>query len=796
MRGLSIAVHLSLGLLQLCPVFVLSFSNFRWISYNIRSTNANREYTTARKLTRSERELQEIQYKQYDGEKIDKYYRKRPWVVWERLVDIASPVLGWWMLQKFDNITASYRTEEDNRQRLLDRAEDLRDAIVQGKSVTFIKSGQALALRPDIVKSPEYVAQLTTLQDEVGTFDNNQAMEIIRTELGSPAQELFHFDPPVPIASASIGQVYRATLRSTNTSVAVKVQRPDAIEKVGIDMFILRRIAAFIKKRRKLNTNLVGVVDEFGNQLFQELNYVQEGQNCVRFKELYGQIPDIYVPGVYFEHTSRRVLTMEFVEGVKGPWEEGGERMLTVGLQCSVLQLLGTGFFHSDPHRGNLLRTPDNKLAYLDFGMMAEVPSSKRYAMIGTVLGLVNKDISMVINGMNELEFFPPDTDTEIVVSSLSAALANSTDTGSSSSLNFTKLNTNLNRISDKLPFRLPPYYSLIIRSLTILEGLALYVDPSFRLVKGAYPFVARQILAEPSAEMNQLLKDVLLTKENQINWKQLEQFFSISSKAEAAMGGDFEALRSAQNKADVARIYTGTSRRRDTGEIEEEEEDEPVSLELASQILDYLLSDRGAYLREPLIADVVDILDSLGLTAQSTLSLLSNRLIPAPTEKPNREKVVQFLNLVTNLSAGSPNSRQDRSGSSSDGSRGINANIVGQLASNLSSFLQSVGRRRVGTSRTSLQQQQQTQILLGKVSVLVGQVVGRLVERRTRQTVKSIFSPGNIEATLPFVSQLLEVVPRFPIPIRPPSSSSTTTTTTSTDSIDSSSAVPRRRRT
>eukprot|EP00600_Ochromonadales_sp_CCMP1393_P014949 CAMPEP_0175017884 /NCGR_PEP_ID=MMETSP0005-20121125/12664_1 /TAXON_ID=420556 /ORGANISM="Ochromonas sp., Strain CCMP1393" /LENGTH=466 /DNA_ID=CAMNT_0016275385 /DNA_START=334 /DNA_END=1734 /DNA_ORIENTATION=+ len=466
---------------------------------------------------------------------------------------------------------------------------------------------------------------------------------------------------------------------------------------------------------------------------------------------------------------------MEFVEGVKGPWEEGGERMLTVGLQCSVLQLLGTGFFHSDPHRGNLLRTPDNKLAYLDFGMMAEVPSSKRYAMIGTVLGLVNKDI-------NELEFFPPDTDTEIVVSSLSAALANSTDTGSSSSLNFTKLNTNLNRISDKLPFRLPPYYSLIIRSLTILEGLALYVDPSFRLVKGAYPFVARQILAEPSAEMNQLLKDVLLTKENQINWKQLEQFFSISSKAEAAMGGDFEALRSAQNKADVARIYTGTSRRRDTGEIEEEEEDEsPIG---------------GAYLREPLIADVVDILDSLGLTAQSTLSLLSNRLIPAPTEKPNREKVVQFLNLVTNLSAGSPNSRQDRSGSSSDGSRGINANIVGQLASNLSSFLQSVGRRRVGTSRTSLQQQQQTQILLGKVSVLVGQVVGRLVERRTRQTVKSIFSPGNIEATLPFVSQLLEVVPRFPIPIRPPSSSSTTTTTTSTDSIDSSSAVPRRRRT
>lgn len=429
--------------------------------------------TTTISTTSSEKELQESLYRSYDGSMIDEYYRRRPLMVWERLIDIGSPLLGWYINRKADDLTSILRTEQQNNDRHKLRAKDLRDAIVQGKSVTFIKSGQALALRPDIVKSAEYIAQLQTLQDEVGTFDNKLAMRMIEQELGVDPHEVFEFNPKLPIASASIGQVYRARLKATNATVAVKVQRPDAIENVGIDMYILRNIAAFIKKQKRLRSNLIGIVDEFGITLCQELNYVREGENCMKFRSLYGQIPDIYVPFIYSDLTSRRILTMEFVDGIKGPWEKNGERMLTVGLQCSVLQLLGTGFFHSDPHRGNLLQTTDGKLAYLDFGMMADVPSEKRYAMIGTVLGLVNKDISLVISSMSQLDFFPTGTDTDIMVSSLTNALLNSTDNGEGSSLNFTKLNQNLNSISDRIPFQLPPYYTLIIRSFTILEGLA-----------------------------------------------------------------------------------------------------------------------------------------------------------------------------------------------------------------------------------------------------------------------------------------------------------------------------------
>ena len=275
--------------------------------------------------------------------------------------------------------------------------------------------------------------------------------------------------------------------------------------------------------------------------------------------------------------------------------------------------------------------------------MMAEVPSNKRFAMIGTVLGLVNKDIPLTINSMNELEFFPPNTDPATVISALTEALNNSTDGASSSSLNFTKLNQNLNSISDRLPFRLPPFYSLIIRSLTILEGLALHVDPSFRLVKGAYPFIARQILSEPSAEMNELLRKVLLTKESRIRWDKLEQFISISSQADKAMAGDFSALQSAQNRSDVARQYQKE-------ESDSEESLESLSVGIATQILDYLLSENGQFLREPLITEIVDTLDSIGLTAQGFVSLLTNRIIPAPLARPDRERMLQLLRVISKL--------------------------------------------------------------------------------------------------------------------------------------------------
>ena len=213
-----------------------------------------------------------------------------------------------------------------------------------------------------------YVTELQKLQDEVGPFNNDQAFAIMRDAWRQDPFELFDFESTLPIASASIGQVYKAKMKGTDCVVAIKVQRPEALSSAALDMFILRKFAAFIKSWKKFRSDLVGSADQFGSQLFLELNYNQEALNCLRFKELYGDIEGIYVPTAYVNLTTQRVLVMEFVEGQKGPWKTGGEKMLTVGLRCSVKQVLDTGFFHSDPHRGNLLQTDDGKLAYLDFG--------------------------------------------------------------------------------------------------------------------------------------------------------------------------------------------------------------------------------------------------------------------------------------------------------------------------------------------------------------------------------------------------------------------------------------------
>lgn len=278
---------------------------------------------------------------EYSASEIAKWYDQRPVMVIERLLDIGAPIFTWWLNCRFDNMTAAFRSSSENAQLTEERANQLRQAIVDGGSVTFIKSGQALALRQDLIRSPPYTKQLGKLSDEVGTFDNEVAMNIISKELGRPAEEIFDFNPSVPFASASIAVVFKGTVRATGQPVAVKVQRPSLFDTVPIDLYILRRLALFLKQQRKLRSDLGGIVDEFGMQLYDELSFEKELKNCQRFNNLYGEIPNIVVPKVYPELSSSRVLTMEFIEGTKGPWLADGERLLTVGLQCSVLQLLG-----------------------------------------------------------------------------------------------------------------------------------------------------------------------------------------------------------------------------------------------------------------------------------------------------------------------------------------------------------------------------------------------------------------------------------------------------------------------
>ncbi|CAM9507589.1 unnamed protein product [Ectocarpus fasciculatus] len=676
--------------------------------------------------------------KQYDGDRIEDHYSKRLWAVLGRFIRIGPPITAWYAQQQLDKRTAPFLPKHVAEAMNEDRAQELRKILADSGSVTFIKSGQALSLRGDLVKNREYVRELTKLQarDEVGTFPNAVAFDIMEEDLGVPPEEVFDFIYPDPIASASIGQVYKARVRRTGALVAVKVQRPDAFRSAAVDMYLLRQGARWFKKAKKLRSDMVGVADEFGRQLFNELDYVKEAYNCIRFKELYGSIPGIYVPDVDLSLTTRRVLVQEWVEGEKGPWMEDGEKLLTIGLQCSVLQVLDSGFFHADPHRGNLLRTPEGNLAYLDFGMMANVTSEKRYALIGATMGLQNRDMRLIASNLVTMGFLPDETDVGTLAPALENAILDASDGEGASKLNFTRLNENIGALSEVLTFRVPPFYSLIVRTLTILEGLALFVDPDFRLIKGAYPYVAKQILSEDKPEMVALMKATLINAEGTIAWRRLEQLVTISGAAKVATTKEeFQQLKAAQAKSDIREKFATSG----LGDVDPE-----VNLDLTISVLSFLLSDNALFLRDALIDELLDTMDEFSAASYNFASSATRGLLPRSKEESTQKKLDAVWGVVQQIVESNAAEEQQAGGG---GGMGAGYPQLRSLFAFMSDLLGDPRRR------------QQLGPVLDQLGEFAREVFARIVERQATNVVRGGFGMLNPSQAFPALADVLDVV-------------------------------------
>ncbi|MFO0140899.1 MAG: ABC1 kinase family protein, partial [Aphanizomenon sp.] len=391
----------------------------------------------------------------------------------------------------------------------------------------YIKIGQALSTRPDLVP-PIYLEELTRLQDQLPAFPNEIAYQFIEEELGAPPSEIYAELSSQPIAAASLGQVYQGRLK-TGEEVAIKVQRPDLRERITIDLYILRKLAAWVQRNiKRVRSDLVGILDELGDRIFEEMDYIHEGENAERFFELYGSMKDIYVPKIYWEYTNRRVLTMEWINGIKLTQPEkiaalgvNARYLIEVGVQCSLRQLLEHGFFHADPHPGNLLATMDGKLAYLDFGMMSEVKPAQRYGLIEAIVHVVNREFDSLAKDYVKLEFLTPETDLTPIIPAFAKVFANA-EGASVADLNIKSITDDLSALMYEYPFRVPPYYALIIRSLVTLEGIAIYIDPNFKVLSEAYPYVAKRLLTDPADELRTSLQE-LLFKDGKFRWNRLE---------------------------------------------------------------------------------------------------------------------------------------------------------------------------------------------------------------------------------------------------------------------------------
>ncbi|KAL4451900.1 hypothetical protein ABPG75_007562 [Micractinium tetrahymenae] len=491
------------------------------------------------------------------------YWQTRPVAVVCRTLQISTAVGSWLMEGRLTNRGASAQALTDVRARKLRR-------LLTELGPAFVKIGQAISSRPDVAP-PEFLRELEKLQDQIPPFCNDEAFEVIQAEYGvASVSEVFSSISPEAVAAASLGQVYRAVLRSTGEAVAVKVQRPGVASSIALDVYVLRQLLAVVRRVRKFNSDLPALLDEWASSLFRELDYRHEATNGVRFKQLYGHMEGIYVPRMHTELCTRKVLVMEWVDGERlrtaysaaveasvlasadvppggaarpgpGPAFASSSssssddlRLVEVGVRCSLEQMLEEGFYHADPHPGNLLRTRDGKLAYLDFGMMGQVDATIRRGLMRATLHLVNREFEALADDFVTLGMLPKTEgeEKEAIVPALTGVFAEALK-GGVSNLSFGDLSGQLGRTMYQFKFQIPAYYTLLVRSLSVLEGIALASDPNYKVLGSAYPWIARRLLTDTTPELRGTLV-ALLYKDGQFNFRRME---SLISQAVRPMG-------------------------------------------------------------------------------------------------------------------------------------------------------------------------------------------------------------------------------------------------------------------
>lgn len=518
----------------------------------------------------------------YDPLVAEEEYGGRTLDVWRRDLEISVPLTIF-----LGQVLIDFQRGVEEKNRPV-RAKQFME-IIAGLGPAFIKAGQALSSRPDLLP-PEYLKELQKLQDQLPPFPNDVAFKIIEEQLGVPLDEVFERVEPEPVAAASIGQVYKGYLR-TGEAVAIKVQRPECEDIIGLDIYILRELSETLSQMIKLlrrDIDLRSIVEEFGKLIYEEIDYLQEARNAQRFLELYGNNPTVYVPRIYWRFSKSKLLVMEWIEGERltSPLlpENIKTKLVRAMVQCSLQQMLEKGFFHADPHGGNLLATPEGKLVYLDFGMMSQVEAYQRYGILEAVIHLVNRDFSSLCQLYVRLGFIPPGTDLEPIETALAKALpdvlSSSVDT-----LNIKNVIGELGDVMYKFPFNLPPYYTAIVRCLGVLEGLAIQVDGKFRIINDAYPYVASRVLSDP--QLQDILQYMILTKEKTMRWNRLENLLTSAASSGAGGVSTWDMQRTAQLFGD------------------------------------FILAERNREVRDNIIDDVTDVLDTVGLESAAYLSAI-----------------------------------------------------------------------------------------------------------------------------------------------------------------------------
>ena len=477
----------------------------------------------------------------YDPQAIKAFWSNHSVLVLVRVGEIAYRVVPFIAGTIWDNLVCyiksapegkGYKFTPDEQQKWGGR---LREVLIQ-LGPAFIKLGQIFSIRPDLLPAP-VLFELQKLCDAVPPFSTEEALALIQEELNVPAESLFvGLDTTSqPVAAASLGQVYKCHLKVSSPStkgqqeqtdiieVAVKVQRPGMIAAVSLDLYITRCLLHCVEtmkgvlmacgvlvKRQQFDVNML---DNFAAASYYELDYEHEARNQEIFaSRLQAQgLHKVYIPRVYRQGTRRRVLTTEWIDGIQlaKSSPEVIRELVPVGLECFLVQLLDIGFFHGDPHPGNLLVNRAGQLVLIDFGLCAEVSPPNASGMTAALVHLVRGDVPELLNDAIALGFLPVDVDREGILPALQRIFNHSQSARKAAEVEATSrlYQTNvrrkqfraiageLNAVFYEYPFVVPEYFALITRALIVLEGIAVTGDPEFDIFAASYPYARKKVL-------------------------------------------------------------------------------------------------------------------------------------------------------------------------------------------------------------------------------------------------------------------------------------------------------------
>lgn len=613
------------------------------------------------------------------------YYSKHPFLVLRRFLQILR-VSNNFLLKIFID-TKIKNTEKLNRS---ERAKELLE-LIQNIGPTAIKIGQAISVRPDLI-AYEYANTLATLQDRVTPFDSKKAKDVLdnelivkRTAVGTKSlSEVFTdtscFDKK-PVASASIGQVYKATLRNTDQDVAVKIQRPNALAEIALDLYIVREfLAPIYKKYTNSGTDYVALANEWGRGFIAELDYNQEMYNTKKFQNdmIVRKLNDVVTsPTVIDNLCTDRILVTEWIDGTRldeatDDSDDDVTRLCSVALNAYLIMLLETGTLHCDPHPGNLFKDKDGKLVILDFGMTLDTSPTLQYDLLEFIAHLTGRDYEKIPEDLVALQFLKADSMDDIrrsgFLEPLTYMLQQATEGGGrdkirerifeefrekypglpddelrvkmradmaqrmvevrekeSAITGITLEVEELQRRNQKA-FSIPEWFLYTSRAFLTLEGISLQANEDYSLIKSCFPYVAKRLLNDDSERAQTALRDLLYGAGQYVSGDRLldltEGFSTYVATTKTKNIRPSKIIDAGLKNDEIKKTP-----RKHKKQIEKELESTAATITLVKDTADVLLAEEGNLLQNILVNETAAIVTA------SAKDLLRDLLIDRPLE-------------------------------------------------------------------------------------------------------------------------------------------------------------------